>query len=306
MPLPPEPVSLQSAPITAVDVMPLFLAEKQNPATRRAYAIDLRDFFGQELKPERVAAFLALPAPMLSLRLFTYKAELLARGASQATVNRRLSVLRSVLKFAHRLGLASSDGRGLVEGEKLRSTDDRPCLEPRLLRRLVAVPGQETVRSRRDTAILRLLCENALRRSELCALKVADFAPAERRLLLTGQLETATAEWVPLSRPATDAIAAYLETSDHPAPPTAPLFRNVDHRPGVAGERLTPDGLYFLVREYGRMVGLEELTPRRLRESAIAAALEGSHTSLRRVLSQRSAVSRRLSSPAPRRAAGEG
>jgi integrase/recombinase XerC len=287
-------------------MMPRFLADKQNPATRRAYAIDLRDFFGTELKPERIAAFLALPAPMLSLRLFTYKAELLGRGASQATVNRRLSVLRSFLRFAHELGLASSDGRGLVEGEKLQSPENRPCLDPRLLRRLVAQPKRDSVRGRRDAAILRLLCENALRRSELCALNVTDFSPADRRLQVTGRSGGTSREWVPLSRPATDAISAYLEMAGRPAAPTAPLFRNVDHRPGVTGERLTPDGLYFLVREYGRKVGLKELTPRWLRESAIGAALEGSHSNLRRVLSQRATVSRRLYEGAPQPSAGDG
>ena len=59
MPIPSESVSFQSVPITAGDVMPLFLADKQNAATRRAYTIDLRDFFGPELKPERIAVFLA-------------------------------------------------------------------------------------------------------------------------------------------------------------------------------------------------------------------------------------------------------
>jgi len=297
-------IDLNTATITVGDVLPLFLAEKQSQATRRAYTIDLRDFFEGEPKPERVAAFLALPAPMLSLRLFTYKADLLARGASEATVNRRLSVLRSLLKFAHRLGLSNSDGRGLVEGEKLRPALDRPGLDARLLKRLVAAPGKSALRGQRDTAILRLLCENALRRAELCALNVADFSPDARCLMLNDRNAEGPAEWVPLSRPATQALTAYLATAGHGGEREAPLFRNLDHRPEVAGERLTPDGLYFLVRQYGQAVGLDDLTPRRLRDSAIATALEGSHGSLRRVLSQRSAVSRQLTMAGARRAAG--
>src|SRR5690348_4986923 len=86
-----------------VDLIARFLEDKPGAATRRAYSADLRDFFEGEPRSDQVAGFLALPAPMLSLRLFTYKAELLARGASEATINRRLSVLRSLLRFAHRL-----------------------------------------------------------------------------------------------------------------------------------------------------------------------------------------------------------
>jgi hypothetical protein len=89
---------------------------------------------------------------------------------------------------------------------------------------------------------------------------------------------------VPLSRKAADSLAGYLTMAGHGSDPTAPLFRNLDHRPGVRGGRLTPDGVYLVVREYGRTVGSERLTPQQLRRSAITAALEGSSSVLRRVL----------------------
>ena len=42
------PINLEASALTAGDVLEKFLAEKQSPATRRAYAVDLRDFFGGE------------------------------------------------------------------------------------------------------------------------------------------------------------------------------------------------------------------------------------------------------------------
>jgi integrase/recombinase XerC len=277
----------------AGDLIGRFLADKPGAATRRAYAADLRDFFAGEPRPEQVATFLALPVPMLSLRLFTYKAELLARGASEATINRRLSVLRSLLRFAHRLGLCSSDGRGLIEGEKLRPSEGYQSLDPRAMKQLMAAPGSKTLRGLRDTAIMRLLCENALSRSELHALNVDDFSWEDRSLWL-GVRRANLREAVPLSRRTADAIAAYLKSAGHAREPHAPLFRSLDHRPGVGGERLSADGLYFLVRQYGAAVGIEDLTPHRLRKSAIDAALQAPSMNLRRVLSQRSAISRQL------------
>jgi integrase/recombinase XerC len=271
-------------PSTSTDLVALFLAGKQSAATRRAYAADLRDFFGGEPKPNQVTAFLALPVPMLSLRLFTYKAELLGRGVSEATVNRRLSTVRSLLQFAYRLGLATSDGRGLVDSEPVSSSRQPECLSPKVMKRLQAVPGTKTLRGQRDTAILRLLCENALRRAELCALNVADFSLMDRSLILPGKGRHGSEERIPLSRATAEVISAYLNGAGSAGDPEAPLFRNFDHRPDVCGGRLTPDGLYFLVREYGREVGVEGLTPQQLRRSAITATLDTPGGDLRRVL----------------------
>jgi integrase/recombinase XerC len=303
-----SPGALQHTPApesdTSTDLVALFLDGKPSAATRRAYAADLRDFFGGEPKPNQVKSFLGLPVPMLSLRLFTYKAELLGRGVSEATVNRRLSTVRSLLQFAFRLGLATSDGRGLVDSEPVTSTRQPECLSPKLLKRLQGVPGTKAIRGLRDTAILRLLCENALRRAELCALDVADFSLGERCMMLPGKGRHAR-ERVPLSRQTAEVIAAYLTAAGSEDEPAAPLFRNFDHRPEISGGRLTPDGLYFLVREYGREVGVEGLTPQQLRRSAITAVIDAPGGDLRRVL-RLSDLKQRLESGHAATAAGTG
>jgi integrase/recombinase XerC len=261
-----EPSALAPA-----EALTLFLNEQRSAATRRAYAADLRDFFGGEPQPQQVALFVALPAPELCRRLFAYKAELTGRGVAEATLNRRLSVLRSLLRYAHRLGLAACDGSGLVSGEKLPPSQKKPELCPDLLKRLMSAPGTGCLRGMRDTAILHLLCQNAVTRTELCALEVADFSPDQRRLTIRSG-RAGKPEPLPLSRPTCRALSAYLAAAGHADVPAAPLFRNLDHRPGIAGERLTVDGLSFLVRKYGHALGIEGLTPRELGRSASAAA----------------------------------
>ncbi len=257
--------------VSHAEALALFLGAQRSPATRRAYSADVRDFFGGEPQPQQVAVFLALPPPDLMLRLLTYKAAMAGRGASPATVNRRLAVIRSLLRFTFEMGLSTSDGRGLVSGEPLPPPNAPPDLPPRLLSRLMARPGGESLRGLRDTALLRLLCENGLSRVELCALNVANFSADDRRLTVAGLAHPRRA-FAPLSRPAIDAIDAYLTAAGHRREPEAPLFRNLDHRPDVAGARLTPDGLSFLVREYGRGIGLQCLTPRQLRQAVLAAS----------------------------------
>jgi integrase/recombinase XerC len=273
-----EPRDLAARP----DTVALLLADKRSPATRRAYRSDLRDFFGGDPAPETVRAFLELAPADVALRLATYKADLLARGLSEATLNRRLAALRALLQTAQRVGLAQTDGRGLIDGEKVRPYRDTRGPDLRALRRLLAAPDG-TLRGMRDRAILRVLCENALRRAEVCALDVRDFFYSARRLMIAGKGRGTQKEPVTLSPKCADAIAAYLVAAGHATDAEAPLFRNCEHRPGHAGGRLTGDGLYFLCRSYGRAIGLPNLTPHQLRHAAITLALDATRGDVRRV-----------------------
>jgi integrase/recombinase XerC len=261
----------------------LLLANKRSPATQRAYRADLCDFFGKEPSPAEVQQFISLPTSELALRLNHYKADLLSRGVAEATINRCLAAIRALLKFCHRLGYAQSDGRGLVDSEKVRTYRDTRGVDVRTLQRLVAAPGTETLAGLRDTAILRLLCENALRRADLCSASVGDFSLPERRLLILGKGRGTQKEPVTLSRATAEAIAAYLDRADHAGDAEAPLFRNLDHRPNHKGERLTPQGLYWLVGRHGEQVGVSGLAPHKLRHSAITAALDATGGDVRRV-----------------------
>jgi integrase/recombinase XerC len=277
MPVLARPVAALPA---TVDPLALLLADKRSPATRRAYEGDLRDFFAGTPSADDVREFLALPAPALALRLAQYKGALLERGAAEATVNRRLAAVRSLLKFGHRLGLAASDGRGLVDGERVKSYRDTRGVNLDTLKKLIAAPGTATLRGLRDTAILRLLAENALRCGELLALDRADFDVEGRRLHILGKGRGTQKEPVTLSPAAVTALMAYLEAAGHTE---GALFRNLDHRPDHAGARITGNGLRSIVGDYGQAVGVPGLTPHKLRHSAITAALDATNGNVRAV-----------------------
>jgi integrase/recombinase XerC len=281
-------------PPVSPDPVALLLADKRSPATRRAYASDLAAFFHAEGKtpaPADVQAFFSLTAPEVALRLATYKGEMLAAGLAEATVNRRLAAVRSLLKFSHRLGLAKTDGRGLVDSEKVTAYRDTRGIDLDALRRLMALPselhGPETLRTLRDTALLRLLAENALRRAEVCALNVGDFSAAEKRLMVLGKGRGSQKIPVTLSTKSVTAVEDYLITADHAEDMDGPLFRNLDRRhtkadPGRPAGRLASDGLHDLVGRYGQALGTM-LTPHKLRHSAITAALDASDGNVRKV-----------------------
>ena len=73
VPFLPEPLAHGASLTPAADPVALLLADKRSPATRRAYAGDLKDFFGGEPTPGEVSEFVRLPAPAIALRLATYK-----------------------------------------------------------------------------------------------------------------------------------------------------------------------------------------------------------------------------------------
>jgi integrase/recombinase XerC len=205
---------------------------------------------------------------------------MLQRGASEATVNRRLSAIRSLMQFTHRLGLATTDGRGLVDSEKVRAYRDTRGVDLDTLKKLKLAPGTATLRGKRDTAIMRLLSENALRCAEVLALDVADFDRDGRRVTILGKGCGTQKEAVTISPATAAAITAYLEAAGHTG---GSLFRSLDHRPGHRGDRITATGLRSIIDDYGRAVGIEGLTPHKLRHSAITAALDATNGDVRKV-----------------------
>lgn len=263
----------------ASDVIGLLLADKRSAATRTAYKSDLVGFFGGTPSQETLQAFLQQTAPQIALSLATYKGQMLEKGLSEATVNRRLAAIRSLLTFSYRLGHSATDGRGLVDGEKSRAYRDTRGTDIHTLRRLVALPGTATLIGLRDTALLRLLCENALRRAEVCTLDVSDFGAESHTLYIVGKGRGTQKAPVTLSDKCVTAISAYLQASEHT---DGPLFRTLDHRLKNDAMRLAPNGLYKIIRKYGRQMGLS-LAPHKLRHSAITAALDATGGDLRRV-----------------------
>jgi len=283
---------------TSDNIIDLLLADKRSLETRRAYEADLRDFFssfagGIEASPATVQSFLTLPAAKIAECLAFYKANMRDRGLAEASINRRLAAVKSLLKFAYRLGMSQTDGRGLVDGERVQSYRDTRGINVEQMRRLVAAPLKkfgQTPRGLRDTAILLLLCENALRRAEVCKLNESDVDEKESTLRVFGKGKGTQSCKVTVSATFLKSLSMYIHTykknnnsigtgdiSD------SPLFCNLSRNTHHAGKRLTADGLYKIIGEYGRLIDVDNLTPHKLRHSAITAALDATGGDVRKV-----------------------
>src|SRR5262245_20066625 len=95
------------------DVLTALLADKRSENTRRAYHYDLRDFFTSvyrdEPTPQRLGQFLALTTPEMVAVMLRYKARLIEADLAEATVNRRLSAVLSLVKYARKVGATQAD-----------------------------------------------------------------------------------------------------------------------------------------------------------------------------------------------------
>ncbi len=95
---------------TEPNVLAQLLADKRSPNTKRAYAKDLRDFFRylyavEEPTSKEVQAFLRLDRFQALSVVLRYKAHLRdERKLAEATVNRRLAAIKSLVRLGNQLG----------------------------------------------------------------------------------------------------------------------------------------------------------------------------------------------------------
>ncbi len=122
---------------TDPDVLKQLLADKRSENTRRAYERDVNDFLvtmtGKSAVPDNVLEFLHLEERQAVAVVLKYKAKLIEKGLKEATVNRRLAAVKSLVEMGRKLG-ACHYTLGDIKGEKVTSYRDttgvdRPTFE---------------------------------------------------------------------------------------------------------------------------------------------------------------------------------
>jgi len=254
--------------ITAEEVVSTFLSGRSED-TKRAYRKDLAAY-ADFVASEPVYALNSLLSDghgLANLKVERYKSYLLKKGLSPATINRRLSAVRSVVKLARKLGKVD----WTLEVENVRSEAYRDTRGPNLeeVKRLMSFTT-----NRRDSAILMLLYVLALRRGEVAHLDLEDFDGERLWIQGKGKHEK---EPLSLPEPVIDSLNAWIEERDDQ--PGA-LFLNFD-RAGK-GERLTGTSINRIVKAIGDKAGIK-LTAHGLRHSSITNALDLSNGDVRSV-----------------------
>ena len=158
---------------------------RASPHTLLAYESDLKQF-GELLAgpdPRKRA-----PGPedidMLVVRGFV--ARLSREGLSKASIARKLSVVRSFLRYAVREGRTASNPAQLVASPRVPRGLPRYLTVDEMFNLLERIHGDDLA-SLRDLAILELLYAAGLRVGELTLLNLDDFAPSDRIVRVMGK-----------------------------------------------------------------------------------------------------------------------
>jgi site-specific recombinase XerD len=236
--------------------------QETSPKTRASYRLDLLHFatwfartLGEAFRAEAVT-----PTDVRDYRSYLINVE----KRQPATVNRRLAALRRFFQWAKAMGLSKELPTDNVKG--VAASPRAPhWLEKRDVDRLIR--SVERHGNTRDLAIVLTLRHTGIRVSELCSLLLGDVQTSERKGTLTVRSGKGSKfRALPLNSDARKAITAYRDvrpkvSDDH-------LFI------GQRGQGISSRAVELLVTKYGRLAGLEDVTPHTLRHSFGKHALD--------------------------------
>jgi len=262
-----------------------WFANLSNPHTRRVYENAVKDFmrFTGIVRPEEFRI-------VTRAHIIAWRDELMRRGLGGSTIRNRLASIASLFEYLCEKNAVTHNPVKGVERPKTESGEGKtPALGDHQARKLLDAPDRsrllrqgrlsdedDSTRSKRDRAILSTLLFHALRREELCKLKVKDFRHARKgvpHLKVSGK--GGKTRYIPL-HPGTHAlIHEYLDAARHGEDDNGALFRPLRNRrtTGKLDQAITPDGIYKLVRAYSAALGFE-IGAHALRATAATNALD--------------------------------
>jgi site-specific recombinase XerD len=153
-----------------------WFANLANPNTRRSYENAVKDFtrFAGIRRPEEFRI-------VTRAHLIAWRDELRRRGLGGATIRHRLAALASLFEYLCEKNAVTHNPVKGIERPRTESGEGKtPAIGDHQARDLLAAPAEDTIKSKRDRAILSTLLFHALRREELCKLKVKDFRHARK------------------------------------------------------------------------------------------------------------------------------
>lgn len=260
-------------------IIQLVLDSLSSPASKRAYSKALRDF---------LAWFDTFPDPEGFSRacVQSYRAFLLEAGLSSGTINLRLSAIRRLAQEAQDNELMpSGQAQGIVKikGVKQHGTRTGNWLNAEQAEKLLNMPSGETLRGRRDRAILAVLLGCGLRREEAAALTMGHLQQREGRWVIVDLVGKGNrTRTVPMPSWCKAAIDLWIESMD--ALPSEfrlradyRLFRRIRTSTGEARwvpYCMTPQAIFDVVRKYSKQAGLS-VAPHDLRRTFAKLAHRG-------------------------------
>jgi integrase/recombinase XerC len=164
----------------------LRLNRNTSPHTVAAYGSDLTQFLGFAAHSLGKEAKQLRPDDIELDVIRSFMAQLYRQGQSRASVARKLSALRSFVRFLRREGLIDADPAALAAAPR-REQKIPAHLSVDEMSQLLDAPDASSALGRRDRAILELFYASGLRLAELVALDLEDLNLSGRIVRVAGK-----------------------------------------------------------------------------------------------------------------------
>lgn len=250
-----------------------------NPHTRRAYKADIADFMGFTgiKKPEEFRI-------VTRGHVLAWRKGIEERELSGATIRRKMAALSSLFEYlSEKNAVINNPVKGAKRPRVDSSEGKTPALGDYQARALLTAPEGDTLKAKRDRAMVSVFLYHGLRREELANLKVGDIQERSgvKHLRVFGK--GSKTRYIPLHPASAETIDVYLDHAGHRSDPTGALFRTlgrnmkgVDKKGNTNPTKpITADGIYREIKRYGLKVGiaLEGFGAHALRATAATNAL---------------------------------
>lgn len=249
-----------------------WFANISNARTRRAYKVDLQDFM-EFVGLSQVEELRSIARS----HVLAWRSDLERRSLEASTIRRKLAALSSLFGHLTEVQAISSNP---VDGVKRPPVDTyegkTPAISDHQARQLLEAPEdtKKTLKALRDKALLSTLLFHALRREELCLLKVGDIEERRGVKFLKVSGKGGKTRFLPLNPGSATLIYEYLAFSGHGDDRKFPLFRRLNEKSDVALEQhMHSDAIYKIVRHYSGVLGFP-IGVHSLRATAATNALD--------------------------------
>ncbi len=186
-----------------------------------------------------------------------YKAMLQARGLAPSSINQHLSAIRKLAAEASDNGYLDAtiaNGIAKVKGEKQAGVRAGNWLTREQAQELLNAPNSETLKGKRDRAILAAMIGAGLRRSEVAALTFQHIKQRDARWVIVDLVGKGNrVRSVPIPSWTKQAIDEWTHAANLSS---ARVFRSINKANALTGESLTAQAVRDVVKEYGDALGL--------------------------------------------------
>ena len=255
-----------------------WLANILNKHTRRAYRNDVKDFmrFTGIERPEEFRN-------VTRSHIIAWRKTFETRGKdgrplAASTVRRKLSAMSSLFDhLCDQNAVTYNPIKGVKRPSEGANEGKTPALGDEQARALLDAPPDDTIKGRRDRAILAVILYHGLRCAELVSLRVRDIEERRGVKMLRIHGRGSKIRYVPAHPGALERIDDYLGHTGHGEDEEAPLFRPVkNNTTGKLEKHLSPDGVYKMIKHWALKAGVHVtgFCNHTLRSTAATNALE--------------------------------